>query len=112
MIDEREMKPVRRTGLVNIVRGQFEPRVSLRKPVNVGLLAELAAERFGRVPIHVDQPFAWDPMQRDELDYLEFATLVGEMSAALKAAGVKPWDRVAIVKTPNYDIQALAWAAA
>jgi len=112
MIDEREMKPVRRTGLVNIVRGQFEPRVSLRKPVNVGLLADLAAERFGRVPIHVDQPFAWDPLQRDELDYHEFATLVGEMSAALKAAGVKPWDRVAIVKTPNYDIQALAWAAA
>jgi acyl-coenzyme A synthetase/AMP-(fatty) acid ligase len=97
---------------MKIVRGQFEPRVSLRKPLNVGLIAELAAEKFGRVPIHTDQPFAWDPQQRTELDYVEFARLVGEMSGALKAAGVRPWDRVAIVKTPNYDIQALAWAAA
>ena len=103
---------MKRTGLVNIVRGQFEPRVSLRKPVNVGVIAELAAERFGRVPIYADQPFAWDPLQRTELDYVEFATLVAEMSAAMKAAGVRSGDRVAIVKTPNYDIQALAWAAA
>jgi acyl-coenzyme A synthetase/AMP-(fatty) acid ligase len=112
MTARQEMKSVKRTGLIKIARGQFEPRVSLRKPVNVGLIAELAAERFGRVPVYTDRPFAWDPLGRTELDYVEFATLVGEMSAALVAAGVKPWDRVAIVKTPNYDIQALAWAVA
>jgi acyl-coenzyme A synthetase/AMP-(fatty) acid ligase len=102
----------RRTNLGKLLRSQFQRRVSLRKPVNVGLMAELAAERFGRIPIYLDQPFSWDPAQRVELDYVEFATLVGQMSAVLKAAGVKRWDRVAIVKSPNYDIQALAWATA
>jgi fatty acid CoA ligase FadD22 len=99
---------------MKLLRGQFQPqRVSLRKPVNVGLMAELAADKFGGSGhIYLDQPFAWDPDKRIELDYPEFATLVGQMSAVLKEAGVKKWDRVAIVKTPNYDVQALAWAAA
>jgi fatty acid CoA ligase FadD22 len=34
------------------------------------------------------------------------------MSGVLQAAGVKRWDRVVILKSPNYDVQALAWAAA
>lgn len=103
----------RRTDPLTLLRGQFQPqRVSLRKPVNVGLMAELAAERHGRVPIYLDQPCTWDPEQRVELDYVEYAKLVDQFSAVLKQAGVRPWDRVAIVKTPNYDIQALAWAAA
>jgi len=96
----------------SLLRGQFQRRVSLWKPVNVGLMAELAAEKFGRVPIYLDQPFTWDPEQRVELDYVEYAGLVGQFSAVLTQAGVRPWDRVAIVKSPNYDIQALAWAAA
>lgn len=101
------------TDPVKLLRGQFQPRrVSLRKPVNVGLMAELAAERHGRVPIYLDQPFSWDPEQRVELDYVECATLVGQMSAVLAQAGVKRWDRVVILKSPNYDVQALAWAAA
>lgn len=103
----------RRTSFGRLLRAQFAPkRVSLVKPVNVGLMAELAAERHGRVPVYLDQPFTWDPQQRLELDYVEVATLIGEMSAALKAAGVTKRDRVVILKTPNYDIQSLAWAAA
>jgi acyl-coenzyme A synthetase/AMP-(fatty) acid ligase/thioredoxin reductase len=106
--------PARRIGPVKLFRGQFHrERVSLRKPVNAGVMAELAAERFGRsVPIHLDRPFAWDPDRRLQLDYVELANLVEQMSAVLKAAGVGKWDRVAIVKTPNYDSQTLAWAAA
>ncbi|MFI0235888.1 AMP-binding protein [Streptomyces sp. NPDC016845] len=106
-------RPVRRTTFGKVLRGQFEPRrVALNKPVNVGLMAELAAERHGPVPIHLDQPFAWDPQQRTETDYVEFAQLVEEFSAVLAAAGVRRWDRVVILKIPNYDVQALAWAAA
>lgn len=104
----------RRTNPIRSLRGQWSPnRVSLLRPVNVGLMAELAAERFGRtVPIYLDRPFDWDPDRRVELDYVEFAELVERMSAVLSAAGVERWDRVAIVKSPNYDIQALCWAAA
>lgn len=103
----------RRLDPMKMLKAQFRPeRVALVKPLNVGLVAERAAEKHGRIPIYLDQPFAWDPEQRVELDYVEFAKLVDQMSAVLKAAGVKRWDRVVIVKTPNYDIQALAWAAA
>jgi acyl-coenzyme A synthetase/AMP-(fatty) acid ligase len=97
-----------------LLRGQFQPRrVSLLKPVNVGLMADLAADKFGHdIPIYLDQPFAWDPQQRVELDYIDYARLVEQISAVLTTAGVKKGDRVAIVKSPSYDIQALAWAAA
>lgn len=104
----------KRTGIGSLLRGQIEPRVwvSPRRPMSVGLIAERAAELHGRVPIHLDKPFDWDPERRDELDYVEFAQLVEQMSAVFKEAGVKPWDRVAIVKSPNYDMQAICWAAA
>ncbi|TDD89634.1 long-chain fatty acid--CoA ligase [Actinomadura darangshiensis] len=104
----------RRAGPIRTLRGQLHPnRVSLRRPVNAGLMAELAADRFGRsVPIYLDRPFDWDPGRRVELDYTDLAILVEEMSAVLAAAGVGRWDRVAIVKSANYDTQALAWAAA
>ncbi|MEW2519204.1 class I adenylate-forming enzyme family protein [Actinacidiphila alni] len=103
----------RRLDAAKLLKAQFAPdRVALVKPLNVGLVAERAAEKHGRVPIYLDQPFTWDPEQRVELDYVEFATLIDQMAAVMKAAGVKRWDRVVIVKTPNYDIQALAWAAA
>lgn len=104
---------LRSTTAARMLRGQFDPqRVPLLKPVNCGLMAQLAAEKHGRVPIYLDQPFTWDPQQRVELDYVEVATLIEQMSAAFKAAGVQRWDRVAIVKTPNYDVQSIAWAAA
>jgi acyl-coenzyme A synthetase/AMP-(fatty) acid ligase len=103
----------RRTGAARLLRGQLSPkRIWLGRPVNPGLMAERAAEKFGRVPIFLDQPFAWDPQGRVELDYVEYAYLVEQYSAVLKAAGVKRGDRVAVVKAPNYDIQAIAWAAA
>jgi acyl-coenzyme A synthetase/AMP-(fatty) acid ligase len=107
-----ERRRVRRTGLVSLVRGQFEPRLSLRRGLNVGLVAEQAAELHGRVPIYMDRPYDWDPQRRTEIDFVELASFVDEASGALHAAGVKPWDRVAIIKSPNYDIQPLAWAAA
>jgi acyl-coenzyme A synthetase/AMP-(fatty) acid ligase len=104
----------RRQTPTKLLRGQFTPRrVSLFKPVNIGLMAELAADKFGRsVPIYLDRPFEWDAQTRVEFDYIEYAELVRKLSAALKNAGVKKRDRVAIVKSPGYDVQAFAWAAA
>jgi acyl-coenzyme A synthetase/AMP-(fatty) acid ligase len=103
-LSDRKINPV------TMIRSQFQERLSARKPQHNGMIAELAAEKFGRVPIYLDKPFDWDPDQRVELDYVEFATLVGQMSAVLKAAGVQRWDRVAIVKSPNYDVLPLAQA--
>ena len=103
----------RSTSIPTLLRSQFQlDRVPVRNPVNVGLMAEQAAARFGRVPIYLDQPFTWDPEQRLELDFVECATLIEQFSAVFKQAGVQRWDRVVILKSPNYDIQSIAWAAA
>lgn len=103
-LSERKINPVA------MIRSQFQARLSPRKPLHNGLVAELAAEKFGRVPIYLDKPFSWDPDQRLELDYTELAALVGQMAAVLTAAGVQRWDRVAIVKSANYDVLPLAQA--
>jgi len=103
----------RRTSLGRQLGALVTPkRVSAVKPTNMGVMAEIAAEKHGRVPIYLDQPFTWDPQQRVELDYVECAMLIEQFSAVLKQAGVTKRDRVVILKTPNYDIQSLAWAAA
>jgi acyl-coenzyme A synthetase/AMP-(fatty) acid ligase len=101
-----------RTGLRSLLRHQLDPRVSLRRPINVGVLARRAADTFGRVPILLDRPLDVDPEQRDELDYVSHALLVEELSGALHAAGVRAWDRVAIAKQPSFDVLTLAAAVA
>ena len=101
-----------RVGLASLLRYQLGPRISLRKPISVGTLPERAAETFGRVPIHLDRPLDVDPQGRLALDYVEHAQLVAELSAALQAAGVRPWDRVAIAKQPSFDVLTIAAAAA
>lgn len=88
------------------------PRISLRKPISHGVMADVAAERFGRVPISLDRPLEADPQRRSEIDYEAFAQLVAELSGALWSLGVRPWDRVAVWKRSNYDTLALAAAAA
>jgi acyl-coenzyme A synthetase/AMP-(fatty) acid ligase len=101
-----------RTGLGSLLRHQLGPRISLRKPISPGVLARTAADTFGRVPLLLDQPLDVDPQRRTELDFVEHALLIEQLSGAFHAAGVKPWDRVAIVKQPNYDVLTLAAAVA
>jgi acyl-coenzyme A synthetase/AMP-(fatty) acid ligase len=101
-----------RHSLRSLLRYQLGPRVSLREPISVGVLARRSADTFGRIPIYLDRPLDVDPQQRGELDYVEHALLVDELSAAFTAAGVRPWDRVAIVKQPSFDVLTLAAAVA
>ncbi|HEX4804993.1 MAG TPA: class I adenylate-forming enzyme family protein [Conexibacter sp.] len=101
-----------RTGLRSLLRAQLEPRVRLREPTSIGVLPRRAADTFGRVPIYLDRPLDVDPQRRTELDYVEHALLVEQLSAAFHAAGVRPWDRVAVVKQPSFDVLTLAAAIA
>lgn len=78
----------------------------------LGLLAEAAAERHGAVPVWLDRPMAIAPELGTELDSASFAALVREASGWLAAAGVGPGDVVAVVKDHNFDVIALAQAAA
>lgn len=102
----------RRTGLRSLLQHQLGPRVWLHRPTSLGVMPRRAADTFGRVPIYLDRPLDVDPQQRKELDYVEHALLVEQLSAAFHAGGVRPWDRVAIVKQPSFDVLTLAAAVA
>jgi acyl-coenzyme A synthetase/AMP-(fatty) acid ligase len=95
-----------------MLTAQLAPRISLKRPISMGTMPARAAETFGRVPIYLDRPFDVDPQRREKLDYVQFAEIVEQLSGALWEAGVRPWDRIAVVKEPNFDNIALAWAAA
>jgi acyl-coenzyme A synthetase/AMP-(fatty) acid ligase len=111
-MSDRIREPTSRTGLRSLLRHQLDPRVPLRRPLSVGVLPRLAADVHGRVPIYLDRPLDVDPQRRTVLDYVEHALLVERLSGALHAAGVRAWDRVAIVKQPGFDVLTLAAAAA
>jgi len=102
----------RRSGLRSLLGAQLGRRVWMRAPTSIGVLPRRAADTFGRVPIYLDRPLDVDPQQRPELDYVAHALLVEQLSAAFHAAGVRPWDRVAIVKQPSFDVLTLAAAVA
>lgn len=78
----------------------------------LGGLSEAAAERHGPVPIWLDRPMAIAPELGRELDYERFATLVRDASSWLATIGVRNGDVVAVVKDHNFDVIALAQAAA
>jgi acyl-coenzyme A synthetase/AMP-(fatty) acid ligase len=78
----------------------------------LGLLGEAAAERHGAVPVWLDRPMAIAPQLGTEIDYEAFAGVVQEASGWLAAAGARAGDVVAIVKEHNFDVIALAQAAA
>jgi acyl-coenzyme A synthetase/AMP-(fatty) acid ligase len=100
--------------MVKALQPLLGPRIpiGLRQPVSPGIVPQLAAEKFGAVPIWLDRPLDVDPGGGTDLDYVRLATLVEELSGALADAGVSAWDRVAINKSPNYDVLLVAAAAA
>lgn len=105
--DERESR-------FGLVRNQFAlKRVSLRRPLNMGFVADRAAETWGDDPaLYLDKPFDWDPLRRLEMSYAECADLVEKFSGVFAATGLSRWDRIAILKSPNYDVNCIAWGAA
>ncbi len=83
-----------------------------RKPLHFATLPELAADKGQGRPVVFDRPLDVAPALGTHLDYRELAELVESASGWLRAAGVEPWDRVAIQKRNHLDILVLASAAA
>jgi len=80
-------------------------------PRNIGLMLEhhAGAER----PVfHLDRPFDIAPEGDTRYTVADLAELVAQTSGALHAAGLRPGDRLAIVKDNHFDIALLAAAAA
>jgi acyl-coenzyme A synthetase/AMP-(fatty) acid ligase len=83
-----------------------------KAPMTIATLPDLAAEKGHRTPVVLERPLDVAPDLGTHLDYGELADLVESASGWLRAAGVEPWDRVAIQKRNHLDILVLASAAA
>lgn len=78
----------------------------------LGEIWHVAAERGSSNRIIVDRPLDIDPAGPLDRGYADYAALVDRLAARLGRAGVRPWDRVAILKRNHVDVVLLASAAA
>jgi acyl-coenzyme A synthetase/AMP-(fatty) acid ligase len=72
----------------------------------------VAAKHYPNQLVIVDRPADIDPDGKLTRTYTEWADLVDKTAAWLHKAGVRPWDRVAIVKRNHLDIVILGCAIA
>jgi acyl-coenzyme A synthetase/AMP-(fatty) acid ligase len=78
----------------------------------IGTILDEAAENHADRPMIFDRPPDIDPEGPTSIDYARFAEFIAAVSGWLKAAGVEPWDRVAIFKGNHPDVLALTLACA
>lgn len=78
----------------------------------MGELYHEAGRRNPTQQVIVDRPADIDPDGPTARTYGEWADLIDSAAAWLAAAGVGPWDRVAIMKTNHFDILLLGCAVA
>ncbi|MFF2812064.1 AMP-binding protein [Streptomyces sp. NPDC058000] len=85
-----------------------------RGPVTgqIGDALHVAAERRPNQLIITDRAADIDPGAPLTRTYAQWAKLVDEATGWLHALGVRPWDRVAVIKANHFDIAVLAAAAA
>jgi acyl-coenzyme A synthetase/AMP-(fatty) acid ligase len=81
-------------------------------PLNIGLLFDWHAAKTPQTVVHLDRPFDVAPDAGTTLDGAALAMLVRDLSDCLYAAGLRPGDRLAIVKDNHFDVVVTAAAAA
>ncbi|MFY4723028.1 class I adenylate-forming enzyme family protein [Streptomyces sp. LaBMicrA B280] len=81
------------------------------RPHDMGTLFDEAAAGGARTVFHLDRPLDIAPDAGTRWSVPELADLVRVTAARLAAAGVRPGDRVAIVKDNHWDYDLLACAA-
>ena len=81
------------------------------RPHDMGTLFDEAAAGGARTVVHLDRPFDIAPRAGTRWTVTELADLVRATAARLADAGVRPGDRVAIVKDNHWDYDLLACAA-
>jgi acyl-coenzyme A synthetase/AMP-(fatty) acid ligase len=72
----------------------------------------VAAQRFPQQQIVLQRAADIAPDAGREFTYTQWAALVDDVAARLYAAGVRPWDRVAVMKANHPDVQVIGSAAA
>jgi fatty acid CoA ligase FadD22 len=77
---------------------------------HLGVMFRRAANRHGGVFVTLDRPLDVAPGLGVSLTYTALADLVDELAARLRAAGIRPRERVAVHKRDNVDIVLLTCA--
>lgn len=104
------------TFLANYTPTRFRRAITpfSRVPVTaqMGELWQIAAQRAATQQVITDRPADIDPTGPVDRDYGGWAALIDEAASWLYTAGVRPWDRVAILKANHLDVTLLGCAAA
>jgi acyl-coenzyme A synthetase/AMP-(fatty) acid ligase len=93
-------------------RRRWTPFSRIPATARLGEVWQVAAQRAGTQRVIVDRPADIDPTGPVDRDYAGWAALVEQAAGWLHAAGVRPWDRVAILKANHLDVTLLASAVA
>lgn len=91
---------------------RITPWSRVPETARLGEVWHVAAERGTGRKVTVDRAPDIDPDGPLERGYAEWAALVDRAAGWLWQAGVRPWDRVAIMKANHVDVTILASAAA
>jgi acyl-coenzyme A synthetase/AMP-(fatty) acid ligase len=93
-------------------RRRLTPLSRTPAAASLGDVWHTAADRAPDQLVIVDRPADIDPGGPTHRGYRGWAELVEQAGGWLHALGVRPWDRVAILKTNHLDVALLACAAA
>jgi len=93
-------------------RRRWTPLSRSPATARLGEVWQAAAQRAAAQRVIADRPADIDPQGPADRDYAGWAGLVEQTAGWLHAAGVRPWDRVAVLKANHLDVTLLASAAA
>lgn len=93
-------------------RNRIHPFSRVPVTSQLGDVWQVAAERHPTQMVTVDRPPDIDPSRAVTRMCTGWAELVDEAAAWLQEAGVRAWDRVAVLKANHFDVAVLGCAAA
>lgn len=93
-------------------RQRWTPLSRSPATARLGEVWQVAAQRAATQRVIASRPADIDPEGPADRDYAGWAGLVEQAAGWLHAAGVRPWDRVAVLKANHLDVTLLASAIA
>ena len=93
-------------------RRRWTPLSRSPATARLGEVWQVAAQRATTQRVIADRPADIDPEGPADRDYAGWAELVEQAAGWLHAAGIRPWDRVAVLKANHLDVSLLASAIA
>jgi acyl-coenzyme A synthetase/AMP-(fatty) acid ligase len=93
------------------MKGFMIPSSIRESGLQLGVVPEMAAARYGSTPLNLDHDLDVLPAAGRRQTVAELADHVDDLAGRLWAAGVRPDEHVVIYKSANFDVWVLATAA-